>query len=76
MIFTKNPPLSQTERILIAIRKSKQFGVPNYKLAQLSLKYSSRITELRQDGYNIVAIRKVLPNGRATNVFNYVLIEE
>ena len=75
-MLIKSKPLSQTDRILIAIRKSKQHGVPNYELSRISLKYSSRIAELRRDGYNIIAIRKILPNGQSTNVYNYVLIED
>jgi hypothetical protein len=67
--------ITQSVRILRAIKKSGRKGIENFKLATYSLKYSSRIAELRQDGYNIVAERQWL-NGRATGTWRYYLIEE
>ena len=64
----------QGTRILRIIRKNNRFGVPNFVLSRISLKYSSRIAELRKDGHNIYAERVRL-NGRATNVWNYYLHE-
>ena len=53
--------LTQEQRIYKAIKQSKvPRGVTNYQLASIALKYSSRIAELRQDGYNIVAVRDKL----------------
>jgi hypothetical protein len=68
--------LDQSTRILKLIRKNNKYGVPNYMLSSISLKYSSRIAELRQDGHNIIAVRDRLPNRRASNVWRYFLVEE
>lgn len=69
--------MSQTTKVLKMLRKAGQRGVPNYKFySNRILRPSARIAELRADGYNIIAERQHLPNGRATNVWNYVLIEE
>lgn len=59
---------TQTEQVLEAIRTKR--GVTNYELAAISLKYSSRISELRKDGYDIRAER-VWKDGRATGTFRY-----
>jgi hypothetical protein len=67
--------LSQSERIIKELKKTPK-GVPNYRLAQLSLKYSSRITELRHDGWNIYCERQHLKNGRASGTYLYFLNEE
>lgn len=69
--------ISQNARILKMLRKAGSKGVPNYKFpAHRILKYNARITDLRHEGYNITCERQYLPNGRATSVFNYMLIEE
>ena len=69
--------ISQTSAILKLLRKAGNKGVPNYAFpAHRILKYSSRISELRQDGYNIYCERVVLPNGRSTNTYRYYLQEE
>lgn len=65
---------NQAKKILRLIRQSGEAGVPNYRLAQISLKYSSRISELRQDGWNIEA-RRVFRNGKATGTFVYYIPE-
>lgn len=69
--------MSQTSKVLKMLRKAGQRGVMNYEFPKKRiLRYSARIGELRNDGYNIIAERVKLPNGRATNVFRYILIEE
>lgn len=45
----------QARAILRAI--SEKPGILNYELVSFALKYSSRISELRSAGYNIVATR-------------------
>lgn len=65
--------LSQSGKIIRTIRKHTDKGVPNYKLARISLKYSSRIAELRQEGWNIVAERQYARNGKATGTWLYFL---
>lgn len=66
--------LSQSSRIIKTLRENKR-GVENYKLARISLKYSSRIAELRQDGYNIYAERQKR-KGKCTGVWKYYLLED
>lgn len=69
--------MSQESTILKLLRKAGSKGVPNYVFpANRILKYSSRITDLRNDGYNIYCERVFLPNGRATNVYRYYLDEQ
>lgn len=68
---------SQQTKVLRALRKAGQRGVPNYWFPEHRiLRLSARLGELRAEGYNIVAERQYLPNGRATNVWNYILIED
>lgn len=68
--------MSQTSEIIKLLRENSKHGTPNYMFpARRILKYSSRISELRKDGYNIYCERDRLKNGRATNVFRYFLIE-
>jgi hypothetical protein len=71
----KTKGLSQAERIIKQLREAGSKGVENYKLAEYNLGYRGRITELRQDGYNIHCERQRI-NGRATGVFIYYLTEE
>lgn len=71
----KTKGLSQSERILKQLRDAGSKGVENYKLAEYNLGYRGRITELRQDGYNIYCERQRI-NGRATGVWVYYLTEE
>ena len=69
--------MSQTTKVLKMLRKAGQRGVPNYKFQQHRvLCYTKIISNLRADGYSILTERQYLPNGRATGVHNYVLIEE
>lgn len=68
---------SQEETIIKMLRKAGSRGVPNYKFPEHRiLRYSSRIRELRLEGFNILAERQKLPNGRSTGVWLYYLIEE
>lgn len=69
--------ISQQTRILRMLRKAGSKGVPNYEFPKAHiLRLSARLGELRKEGYNIICERDYLPNGRATNVFRYVLIEQ
>lgn len=70
----KTKALSQAERIIKQLRDAGSKGVENYKLAEYNLGYRGRITELRQDGYNIYCERQRI-NGRATGVWVYYLTE-
>ncbi len=76
-LLHKTKPQTQEQRIFNAIKNSKNMhGVSNWELSRIALNYTMRISELRKDGYNIMATRDYLPNGRATNTFRYHLIEE
>lgn len=66
---------SQSTKIIKTLRENNKFGTPNYKLSRISLKYSSRIAELRHDGHNIIAER-VYSKGRWTGTWLYYLLEE
>lgn len=69
--------VSQHGKIIRMLKRNKRKGVANYEFAGVRiLDYTARISELRQDGHNIVAVRDFLPNGRATNVFRYFLVEK
>ena len=65
---------SQGSKIIKLLKKYKR-GVPNYRLSQCALKYTSVISELRRDGYNIYAERQYR-NGRATGTWLYYLNDE
>ena len=67
---------SQSSKIIKELKKAGTQGLTNYQLSGISLKYSSRITELRHDGHNIIAVRQYLPNGRSTGTWRYYLNEE
>jgi len=68
--------MSQTSKILKMLEKAGSRGVMNYQFPRNNiLRYSARIGELRADGYNIIAERIKLKNGRSTNVYRYVLIK-
>jgi len=69
--------MSQTDTVLKLLRKAKSHGVANYTFFNNRiLRASERIRELKADGYTIVTSRDRLPNGKATNVYRYTLIEE
>lgn len=65
---------SQTAKIL-KLLKSTKGGVTNYDLSRISLKYSSRISELRREGYNIWCER-VYRDGKASGTYLYYIKEE
>lgn len=44
---------SQTERMIKLLREAGENGVTNHALSKISLKYDSRISELRMRGYEI-----------------------
>jgi len=68
--------MSQSTTIIKMLRKAGQRGVYNYQFPEARiLRYSSRIKELRSEGHDILCERVNLPNGRATNVFRYILVE-
>ena len=46
---------SQCRRILELLRERGNEGVTNYELAGIALKYTSRISDLRDAGYRILA---------------------
>lgn len=66
---------NQATQILRLIKDSGDRGVENYKLSDISLKYSSRISELRKDGYDIRA-RRIWRDGKASGTFVYYLHTE
>lgn len=69
--------MSQTNEVLQLLRKAGQKGVANYEWHNYRiLRQSARIGELRAEGFNIICERDRLPNGRATNVYRHILIEE
>lgn len=69
--------MSQETKILQMLRKAGQHGIPNYRFPEARiLRYSARIGDLRKEGWNIIAERQRLSNGRTSNVWRYILIEE
>lgn len=69
--------MSQSTEVLKMLRQSGKHGVENFRFPQARiLCYTKRISELRNEGFNIITERISLPNGRATGVYNYTLIEE
>lgn len=69
-LLASDPQSTQAERILRAIRQKP--GITNFELARIALKYNARISELRQDGWDIRS-KRVWRNGRATGTFGYYL---
>jgi len=65
--------LTQEQRVLRALIKADMFGLTNYELSRLALKYTSVVSDLRKEGHNIVCVREKLPNGRASNTYRYYL---
>jgi hypothetical protein len=77
MLFTKPTHQTQEQRIFTAIKNSHQpSGVTNWQLSRIALNYTMRVSELRKDGHNIIAVRDKLPNGKASNTFRYYLVAE
>jgi hypothetical protein len=65
---------SQGSKIIKLLKKYKR-GVPNYRLSQCALKYTSVISDLRKDGHDIRAER-VYNHGKATGTWLYRLVDE
>ena len=65
--------MSQTNAVMKLCKRIN--GATNWELSHVSLKYSSRIAELRGDGINVQAVRQQLPNGRYTNTWRYYIKE-
>ena len=65
--------LTQEQKILRTLIKADTFGVTNYELSKLALKYTSVVSDLRKNGHNIICVRDRLPNGRASNTYRYYL---
>lgn len=65
--------LTQEGRVLRTLIKADTFGVTNYELSRLALKYTSVVSDLRKEGHNIVCVREKLPNGRSSNTYRYYL---
>lgn len=65
--------LRQEQKVIRALVKADTFGLTNYQLSKLALKYTSVVSDLRKNGHNIVCVREKLPNGRATNTYRYYL---
>lgn len=68
---------TQTQRAYKMLQKAGKHGVKNFQFAERGiLRYGAVIELLRKEGYHIITERQHLPNGRATNVWNYTLTEE
>lgn len=63
---------TQANEILELIKRNNSVGTENWKLSEISLKYSSRISELRQKGHDIYATRDKV-NGRSTGTWRYFI---
>lgn len=63
--------LTQEGKVLALIKRPG--GAYNFELSRVALKYTSVISELRKEGYAIVADRQYLKNGRASNTYRYRL---
>jgi len=61
---------SQAQRTLRALQQGDK---TNFELAQIALKYTSIISDLRKAGYNIVGKRKFVA-GKATGTWIYHLM--
>lgn len=63
--------------MLKMMRRAGSRGVKNYEFTEAHiLNYKARKSELSEEGYNILVEREKLPNGRYSNVWFYILIEE
>lgn len=67
--------MSQTDRVLAMLRKRPASGVANYEFTDAGiLRYSSRICELRKNGYHITSERLIY-KGKTTNTYLYRIVE-
>ena len=69
-----NTGRSQIATVLALIKRPT--GATNWELSRAALKYTSVISELRKEGHNIMAERQQLKNGRASNTWLYMLLDE
>lgn len=53
LLLHRTKPVSQEARILQALKKAGSHGLYNYELSKICLSWHRRITDLRQEGYNI-----------------------
>ena len=65
----------QDLRILRLLREAGRNGVPNYKLAEISLQYNGRIHSLTNHGHDIKKER-IYHGIKASNTYRYYLAEE
>lgn len=53
----KRKPMSQNQRLIVALQKAGPAGVPGWQLSRICPRYSTRFSEFRRDGYNILTLR-------------------
>ena len=64
-------------RILSEFRKAGRRGLTTWELIKIDpAEYRARISDLRNEGYNITPAERVYINGKSTNIFRYYLNEE
>ena len=69
--------MTQIGRVLNELKKAGNKGVTNHHLSRLALKYTSVISELRHDGYDIYCERqRFIFTKRFSNTYRYYLIDE
>jgi hypothetical protein len=61
---------NQCRRILKLLKERGNEGATNYELARYALKYTSRISDLRDSGWRILCTAEDLPRG----VYRYTLL--
>jgi hypothetical protein len=64
--------VTQHGKVLAAIRRPG--GAYNFELSRIALKYTSVISDLRQEGHDIVADRQYNKKGKPTNTWRYRLV--
>lgn len=57
LLIKPSKPISQAGKILQLLKRNRKYGVYNYELVKIALCYSKRIQELREEGWNIQAVR-------------------
>jgi hypothetical protein len=61
---------SQCKKILELLKARGNQGATNYELAQIALKYTSRVSDLREQGWRILSTCESMKKG----VFRYHLL--
>jgi hypothetical protein len=61
---------NQCRRILALLKERGNEGATNYELAKFALKYTSRISDLRDSGWRILCTAEDLPRG----IYRYTLL--